>query len=279
MTVRSQTRSRQRTERADSRRARRALRPAHVARDRYRSARAERLSAARRTWTTSGCRISRDRSRPTASFNRSSCARTDDGRYHIIAGERRWRAAQLAGLHKVPGRRQGRRRRRKEAPPRDGAHREHPAREPQSDRRSAGVSDDWSTSSACGRKTSPLRSARIDRRSPTPCGCCGCPTKCEPRSRRAACRWATHGRSWRSRTRPISAASRAMSLSRSSRCAKPKRSSRRRRVRTGGDARSCRRKVKDVHTRAAEEQLRLVTRHQRRDQAARQGRQRRDRVR
>ena len=28
--------------------------------------------------------------------------RTDDGRYHIIAGERRWRASQLAGLAKVP---------------------------------------------------------------------------------------------------------------------------------------------------------------------------------
>ena len=28
--------------------------------------------------------------------------RSDDGRYHIIAGERRWRASQLAGLHKVP---------------------------------------------------------------------------------------------------------------------------------------------------------------------------------
>jgi ParB family transcriptional regulator, chromosome partitioning protein len=28
--------------------------------------------------------------------------RSDDGRYHTIAGERRWRAAQAVGLHKVP---------------------------------------------------------------------------------------------------------------------------------------------------------------------------------
>ena len=78
-----------------------------LARGRHRSARAERLSAARRTWTTSGSRNSRDRSRRTASFSRSSRAGSSDGRYQIIAGERRWRAAQRAGLAQSAGRRQG----------------------------------------------------------------------------------------------------------------------------------------------------------------------------
>ena len=31
-----------------------------------------------------------------------------DGRFELIAGERRWRAAQRAGIHQDPGRRQGR---------------------------------------------------------------------------------------------------------------------------------------------------------------------------
>ena len=52
-------------------------------------------------WTTRSSRSWRSRSRPTASFSRFSCA-APARRYRIIAGERRWRAAQRAGLLKVP---------------------------------------------------------------------------------------------------------------------------------------------------------------------------------
>ena len=57
--------------------------------------------------------------------------------YQIIAGERRWRAAQRAGSASGARRRQGAGRGREEATPRDGVDRKHPARESQPDRRSA----------------------------------------------------------------------------------------------------------------------------------------------
>ena len=92
-------RARQRTERPDSRSARRSAQC--DARGRHRSARAERAAAACARWTMPSSRSWRSRFAPTASFSRFWCgARVT--RYRIIAGERRWRAAQRAGLHRVP---------------------------------------------------------------------------------------------------------------------------------------------------------------------------------
>ena len=46
--------------------------------------------------------ISPTRSARTACCSRSSCVRSPGGKFEIVAGERRWRAAQRAGLHTIP---------------------------------------------------------------------------------------------------------------------------------------------------------------------------------
>ena len=55
-----------------------------------------------RGWTRRRSTSSRRRSASRASCSRSSCGRSRAARFEIIAGERRWRAAQRAGLHEVP---------------------------------------------------------------------------------------------------------------------------------------------------------------------------------
>ena len=113
------------------------------------------------------------------------------GGYELIAGERRWRAAQRAGLHEVPAVM------RDVAPRagvRDGAGREPAARGSEPDRGGGRATSGWSPSSATRRSRWPIGSARSAARSRTRCACCACPTACAGWSRRGGCRWGTRAR-------------------------------------------------------------------------------------
>ena len=112
---------------------------------RYRHAWRSTSICCHRTSSSRGCTMDDARLEELAQSIKSNgiiqpiLVRRDGAAYRIIAGERRWRAAQRAGLQRVPvvvsdvaARRQ--------AVARARADREPPAREPESGRRSAGVS-------------------------------------------------------------------------------------------------------------------------------------------
>ena len=91
------TRPRQGPQRAHPRRARgRAITRRRWSSTSIRSSRASSSPAS--TSTRHGSMVSRRRSAPTASCSPIVVRRTGSDRYQIIAGERRWRAAQRAGL-------------------------------------------------------------------------------------------------------------------------------------------------------------------------------------
>ena len=93
-------------------------------------------------------------------------------RYEIVAGERRWRAAQMAKLHDVPVvvRELG------DDQALEIAIIENVQRADLNAMEEAAAYQELITSSAAPRKRSPRRSARAAPMSPTPFGCCSCPT-------------------------------------------------------------------------------------------------------
>ena len=200
-------------------------------------------------------------------------------RFQIIAGERRWRAAQQGRPAARAGRRPRRRAGAGAVAPRDGAHREHPAREPESDRRSARVPPADRRVPPHPGTTSPRRSERTARRSPTSCGCSSSPRTCAPTWPPARSRWAMPARCSRwpdeADQRRIARDVIARSLSVRETESLVRRARRRRR-------RPPKRrppKPVDVHTRAAEDRLRLALGHARPHRPAGRARADRDRLR
>ena len=204
------TRTRQRPQRAHSRRARspcRARAPLEVDIDQLEPNEYQ-PRAPHRRGRARGARTRR--SAPTASFSRSSCAATGADRYQIIAGERRWRAAQRAGSDHGAGRRQGRPAATSRAQLLEMALIENIQRE------NLNPIDEAHAYQRLAQRIPPHAgrhrdsvSARTARPSPTSAPAEAPATKCAPRSRPTRCRWATRARCSRSPPTPISAVSRA----------------------------------------------------------------------
>ncbi len=202
-------------------------------------------------WTRRGSTSSRVRSARTASFSRSwSAVLADDG-YEIVAGERRWRASQRAGLLKVPV----------------------VVRDIPDDRLLAAAlieniqREDLNPIEEAAGLPPPRRRTRSDPGADRRGGREGslvdrqlrpavaaAPRESARTSRPDRSRWDTHARSWASPTSPHSFASRETSSQRTSRCARPKRSWRR----PSAPEVKRQEEPKDVHTRAAEDRLRFA---------------------
>ena len=153
------------------------------------------------------------------------------GGYFLIAGERRWRAAQRAGLHEIPVVVQDV----EEGEPRSSARSSRTSSAPTSARskrrrRSSG----WSTSSACTQD----EIGGADRQGPQhrrehDAPAQACRRRCASSSRTRRCPWATRARCSGSRRAEAIERPRARWSRSSCRCARPKSSSRRRAIRGG----------------------------------------------
>ena len=152
--------------------------------------------------------------------------RKADQGYEIIAGERRWRASQRAGLQKVPiVVRDIPEDRMLAAALIENIQREdlNPIEEAQAYRR---LADDYhltqdQISDAVGKERSTV--AKNDRPWRTSCGCSGCRTRSEKISAAAPCRWATPVPCSRCPTKTRSCVYHARSCRAISRCARPSR--------------------------------------------------------